>query len=177
MVTVVLCLQFIDYKNDKVFSLQLEPRLHRFWEGLYDLLLVYVDVDVSLIYERLKPEFYDVLEDIHGDRVGDLERGHRLLERFPILKNSPSLDFVGRCIDHFVRILHVAQMMEDLQARVAEVQPDGSNLDISGQRIAELVRHIHLEKEAIKNTDIELADEAKELRRLGERSGSWKIAA
>lgn len=166
--------EFIDQKSDEIAGIHFSSTLEAFRVALYDLLIMYSDISVTLIYGRLPKEFYFVLNDIHGDARGNEERGYKLFSRFPILRISPPEEFVERCIDHFVRILRVEQMEDDLGHLLEEAGVDDARYEWIIGKISELVRQLHVEREAVNQMDRELADEAKELRRLGETGVGWK---
>lgn len=47
-------------------------------------------------YDLLNPEFMETLDELHGREVGGAAWGHRLHERFPILRATPPEAFVER---------------------------------------------------------------------------------
>jgi DNA primase len=163
--------EFIDEKSDGVTTIHFSGQLEDFRQALYDLLVMYKDVDVALIYTRLKGDYYEVLQTVHGDRSGKLERGHRLFAKFPILKAAPPIDFVSRCLDHFVHILRIEQMADDLVRLTAEMTNEGQDSDALSDHVTHLVRDIQLQRETVNHTDQELADEAKEIRWMGQQGG------
>jgi DNA primase len=105
--------EFLEEKQDAILRLQFAPKLNEFWEALYRLLVLDQDLSVRKIYESLKPTFYELLQDIHGEQTGERPWGYRLFQRFPILDRDPSRDFVSRCIDHFGRIIHLHEIDDD----------------------------------------------------------------
>lgn len=108
---------FIEDKQDEILNLQFAPGLHEFWVALHRLLIEEGDLTVQSIYKSLKPGFYETLESIHGEEKKGRRWGYRLLQRFPILKRDPPRDFVSRCMDHFIAIVHLHQLNDDI-ARV-----------------------------------------------------------
>lgn len=157
---------FLDEKSEAIAKVTFEDRLEKFRHALFQLLIDFGSVDVGLIYTQLSPSYYDVLEDIHGEKTETRSRGHRLFERFPILRVDPPHEFVSDCIDHFVQVLHVDQMVEELARVEAEVQPEEQNFSEISARLTQLVRDIQLQREVVNNWDIKLAEDAKEIKRV-----------
>jgi DNA primase len=157
--------QFIDEKGDQIAGVHFDPRLEEFRRALYDLLVMHAEVSVELIYSRLKPGFYEVLQDVHGDKTDTQPRGHRLFQRLPILRIDPPEDFVADCIDHFAHILKIEQMADDLEQLRREAASDSLS-ETATLRLVELVKDIQLQRERINNRDVALAEEAQEIRRV-----------
>jgi DNA primase len=153
---------FLEEKEEGIAKVHFEIELQKFQRALYELLVDSKDISVELIYQRLSPTFYEVLEDIHGHQVSVLPRGHRLFARLPIIKIDPPMDFVSECIDHFANILLLAQLKEELENVIAGEDPLAS--DAIGERLTELVRYIQRQRDLINATDAALADRAKEMR-------------
>jgi DNA primase len=152
-------------------SLHLSEELEEFRTALYNLLFNSGQVDVELIYTEIGykfPRYYEVLQDIHGDRTDKLRRGHRLFMRFPILANGPPPDFVERCIDHFVHDLEIEQMISDLTRLKSQTISD-TNFEETTIRMSGLVRDIHKNIEQFNVTGSALAEEASEIKVLGRR--------
>jgi DNA primase len=149
---------FLEEKEENVAKVEFNAQLRKFHLALYELLVESKDISVERIYRRLSPTFYEVLEDIHGHQADDVPRGHNLFSRLPIIRIDPPLDFVSDCIDHFVNILVVEQMAQELENIIAGDDPLAS--EATGQRLTELVRYIHLQRDRINVTDAELAERA-----------------
>jgi DNA primase len=154
--------QFIEEKSEGVSRVHFETDLDVFWTTLYDLLVVYHEVSVQLIYDQMKPKFYDVLEEIHGHHDANKPRGYSLMKNFPIVKIDPPLDFISRCIDHFIRSLHVDQMAEEIDDLMNSPPADP---DVAAS-LLERVRDYQTQEERMKNEDIQLAEEAQQIRRV-----------
>jgi DNA primase len=127
---------------------------------------MYEEISVQLIYDKLNPDFYKVLEEIHGDHTKDKIRGYRLLQLFPILRIDPPLDFVSRCIDHFVHILMVETMADEIDKAMSAVDENSSEWVKESEALMQLIRDYHFQRELMNNTDMTLAEEAKEIRRV-----------
>src|SRR5262249_31571627 len=69
---------FLDEKADTITNVSFSPELEEFRVALYDLLIVHGDVSVRLIYNQLKPSFFKVLAEIHGEHSPTRPLGHRL---------------------------------------------------------------------------------------------------
>jgi DNA primase len=152
----------LEEKEEGISRVKFETELQKFQHALYELLVVSKDISVELIYQRLSPTFYDVLEDVHGHPAGKLLRGHKLFARLPIIKIDPPIEFVSDCIDHFANILIFEQLNEELENIIAGDDPLAS--EATGQRLTELVRYIQRQDEAIQVNDTALAERAKEMR-------------
>jgi len=152
---------FLDEKGDSLTKVELSSSLEDFRLALYDLLIMSADVSVQVIYSRLKPDFYEVLQDIHGERTADRPWGHRLFQRFPILNADPPHKFISECIDHFIQVLRVEQMEDEIE----QMLEDASISDDASTRLLTLIREFQLQSEVVKSTDILLAEEAKEIKR------------
>jgi DNA primase len=157
--------EFLEEKLDGMERLQFDGRLEYFRRALYDLLIVHKDVSVHLIYSSLKGDFYDVLNEIHGEQDRGRLWGHRLFELLPILRLDPPRDFVSRCIDHFIRVLQAEHIAQDIEELKMAIMKPGASDELSNQMIS-LVRDFHSEKEQIQSEDLALAELASEIRRV-----------
>lgn len=154
----------LDEKQDEVFRLQFAPELQTFWEALHQLLIDEEQLNVQLIYQRLGRSFYETLESIHGDEAEGRPRGYRLFRRFPILKKDPPRDFISRCMDHFIRIIHLHQMDDDIARVQFEAgQPGG---DAAMEQLVNLVNVRHETQAEIQAEGLVLAEEANLLTRI-----------
>jgi DNA primase len=154
--------ELLDEKSDSISKINFSPELEGFRQALYELLILGAELSVQMIYSRLKPDFYPILEDIHGERVGERPWGHRLFQRFPILRLDPPHEYVSSCINSFVDVLIVEQMNDNIK----ELEVLAASSDEASERLLELVRDFHLQLEVARNRENELADEAKEISRL-----------
>jgi DNA primase len=153
---------FVEEKEERIAKVNFEVELEKFHRALYELIVSSQEISVEIIYQRLDPTFYRVLEEIHGHQTKKLPRGHRLLTRFPIVKIDPPLDFVSECIDHFANILLVVDLDEEIEEIIASDDPLAS--EATGERLTTLVRHIQEQQERVNNKDAELAERAKDMR-------------
>jgi DNA primase len=165
----------VDEKSDEVSAVHFAPRFEEFRKALCDLLIMQNEVSVQIIYSHLKPAFYEVLEEVHGESTEHRRWGHRLLEMFPIVKADPPREFISECIDHFVHVLRVEQTAQDIEY-LRELCSVPSEADSATERLLELVRDIQLQRELIHNRDAFLAEEAMNIRRVWGPS-QWSMAA
>ncbi len=140
--------------------------LEDFKRELHRLAVDLDEMSVATCYGAIDSRFYDVLVDIHGDETpvegGRLPRGHRLRERFPILKFHPAPVFVEACFDAMLERLSLRTLSEDIEAEIAalSVEDDPG----AAERIIELTRERSRRREELVRLEQELAEEAKAIR-------------
>jgi DNA primase len=167
---------FLEEKQDAILRLQFAPKLNEFWEALYRLLVLDQDLSVRKIYESLKPAFYELLQDIHGEETGERPWGYRLFQRFPILDRDPPRDFISRCIDHFARIIHLHEIDDDIERVTLEAGSSGD--DAAMDRLLNLVRERQREDSEIEAEGAILAEEADMMPRVwASGRGGFQVAA
>jgi DNA primase len=154
----------LEEKQDQVLSLQFAPQLHEFWIALYQLLVEEEQLSVQIIYKKLKPNFYETLESIHGEEGKGRLRGYRLLQRFPTLRCDPSPDFISRCLDHFISVIHLEQIDDDVAHVEREAGRPGG--DAAMEQLVSLVRTRHETRAAVQAEGLALAEEANALARV-----------
>ncbi len=154
---------FLDEKMPELSNVEFAPEYDEFRTALYDLLIMNNEVSVLLIYDKLNPAFYDVLEEIHGHGVSGRSPGYRLTQRFPILRVDPPLEFISSCIAHFVQLLMVEQIRAEIT--VLKETPADERTELS-ERVLALIRDLHAREEAIQAMDLALAEQASEIKRL-----------
>jgi DNA primase len=170
----------LDHKAEQVAAIHFERRLEHFREALYNLLILQNEISVQFIYDQLGEEFFDVLNEVHGEKNerDNLRRGHKLYFRFPILKIDPPHDFVSRCIDHFCLLLETEQQAEYIESlkKAASTAIDDS---LAEMKIAEIMRDYQRQHEKVLADDLALAEEALAIRRvaLGPTPGFSMVAA
>jgi DNA primase len=157
---------FLDEKADVITQVTFSDELEEFRVALYDLLITHGEMSVSVVYKQLKPSFYEVLQEIHGEHSKTRALGHRLFERFPILKVDPPHEFISRCIDHFCRILRVDEMADEIERIKSAVSTPGNNIDEIALGLPDLMLDYHEQQQLLSNLDMALAEEAKEMRRV-----------
>lgn len=126
------------------------------------------DKSVAQFYSEMDQRFFFLMKEIHGEDEIEPDgrvvthRGHRLRERFPILRFHPPEDYVARCLWHFLDRIELKAMERDLDRAVAEVGPDADEtVEI---RILELSREVVRRREEFAHREQELAEEAKLIR-------------
>jgi DNA primase len=167
---------FLEEKQDQVTRLQFAPRLNEFCDALYRLLIVEQELSVRNIYASLKPTFYELLQDIHGEESGIRPWGYKLFLRFPILKRDPPRDFISRCIDHFGRIIHLHEIDDDIER--VKLEAGSSDDDVEMDQLVNLVRERQKEDSEIEAEAAVLAEEADAITRVwAPERGSFQVAA
>jgi DNA primase len=157
--------EYIDLKHEQVASIDFDPQLEAFRRGLYNLLIDHGEISVDLIYRELKADFYEVLEIVHGEGKGKVPCGYNLKLNFPIVEVFPPNNFIEDCIEHFVDIIHLGQLEHDLRYTASIMLEENLTEDRHSQ-IINLRREAHVIDERIKVRELQLADEAQELRRV-----------
>lgn len=165
---------FVDEKADVITSLRFSTRLEEFRKGLYDLLIMNGELSVQLIYKQLKPVFYEVLQDIHGEATPKQPLGHRLFLRFPLVKLDPPREFISRCIDHFANMLSIDELKEEID-QLSRL-PASEVTDESVTRIFLLMGEWQQRSQLADATDRALDDEARDMRRVWVASSGLLMA-
>ncbi|EAQ35030.1 DNA primase [Nitrobacter sp. Nb-311A] len=165
----------LEDKQDSVERLHFPEEFNGFLTSLFRLLVTDAKLSVADIWTKLKPEFYDTLQTVHGEAGDGKQRGHRLFERFPILSRDPPSDFVSGCLDHFIRILHWHELEDDIQrARLDAGEGDESAV----ARLLNLVREGHAEQEGISAEGVALSEWAEDIIRVwAPQGGTMRLAA
>jgi DNA primase len=167
---------FIDEKSDELSTLQFPPRLEQFCEALFALVLREADISVQVIYRQLKPSFYEVLQEIHGEATDRRPWGHKLFLMFPILKADPPREFIEQCINHFIHVLRVEQMAHDIEYWKEQISRSPDRADAALEKLLALIRDMQLQQEIIHHRDVALAEEAMNIRRIW-GPAEWGVAA
>ena len=107
--------ELLEDKQDSVLRLHFTEEFDRFLTSLFQLLVTEAKLSVADIWMKLTPEFYETLQNVHGEAGEGKPCGHRLFESFPILSRGPPLGFVSECTDHFIKILHLHEIEDDVQ--------------------------------------------------------------
>jgi DNA primase len=148
-----------------------------FKRELYRIAIDNLEHAVTSFYESIDPRFYFILDEVHGGEKTDGEgrvsfaRGHRLRERFPILRFHPPESYIETCLWHFLDRIELKQMEADLSREVADCTSDVD--ETVADRIVTLSREITRRKQEYHRREQELAEEAKLIRAAfgGERAG------
>ena len=153
---------FLESKEDRILALHFDPELEKFCGALYQLLIDYGSLEVHDIYRYLPEEFYRNLDDIHGFPSSEKRQGHSLFARFPVLDRGPLLDFVEGCIDHFISVIHLSEVKEDIKhAEIAAADSDEAM-----DRLVQLVRLREELRVEVYSVGIRLAEEAEAITRI-----------
>ncbi|MEZ5787842.1 MAG: DNA primase [Xanthobacteraceae bacterium] len=166
--------QLIEEKYESTLNVIFDEDLRIFYDALYMLLVRFESISVEIIYAQLPTEFYPTLDRLHGDKTESKVRGHQLIARFPVVRFDPPEAFISECIDHFIEIIMVDQMAEEIDRFHSDL--GRGNTDEKLEKLPEMVRNWQLSRERVNNQDVALAEEAKEIRRLG-RAAEYKVAA
>jgi DNA primase len=165
----------LEDKRDSVLRLQFPAELDRFLTQVLQLLLTEAKLSVSVIWDKLDGEFYETLQAVHGEAGDGKPRGHRLFERFPILGRDPPLDFVSGCLDHFIKVLHVHEIEDDIQRARSDA---GQGDEFAVARLLNLVRERHAEQESISAEGVALSEWAEDIIRIwAPQRGTMHLAA
>jgi len=186
-----LCVEFPDWAleaHERIVAITLrgssrggddEPFGHqRFAEGLINLITTEVVSSAREVYRRLDPGFSGALDYLHGRETPDKPMGHRLRERFPVMKLSPAPDFLERCFWHFLRMLELREM-QDRRDELVKRAPGAFDEDAEREVLA-LQGEILLLRERVHHEENELAEEAQTFRRPsgpGLEGPTWAVAA
>lgn len=167
--------QFLEEKEEAVLKLHFPLELDEFLTALFNLLITNAEVSVHTIWQKLTPEFYEVLQNVHGKEGEGKRMGYRLFRRFPIIERTPQLDFVERCMDYFIRYLHLHEIEDDIQRAQLEA---GQESEEAMTLLLNLVREKHSEEEVIAREGQALAEDAESITRLWSPGrGNMGIAA
>jgi DNA primase len=122
-----------------------------------------MEVKIATFYEKIKPEFFLMLaRDIHGDEdvTRGLRSGHKLRERFPLLRKHPPIEFIDGCFVLFLDKLEhrayegaVDEAMNDFQA-----DPNQANEDLLLRLVESEERHRRYIEEQERTLDEWAAD-------------------
>jgi DNA primase len=177
-----LCVEYPDIFESHVeaistaeYSLDIHKK---FCEELCRIVLEFDHVSVETFYKDIRQEFFFVLNEVHGGSVNEgappRPRGHKLRERFPILKCAPPTSFIEQCLLHFLEYLHIRAQEKEL-AELVKMAPEGWN-DGMELRVLTLQSDLLARRGAFSVRDTELADEAALIRRHfenAESQSSW----
>ncbi|MEO6947923.1 MAG: DNA primase [Nitrobacter sp.] len=167
--------ELLEDKQDSVERLHFPEDFDRFLTHLFQLLLTEPKLSVSKIWEEIDPEFYKTLQTVHGEAGEGKRRGHRLFESFAILGRDPPLDFVSGCTDHFMKVLHLHEIEDDIQRAKLEA---GQGEESAVARLLSLVRESHAEQENISTEGVALSEWAEDITRVwAPQRGTMHLAA
>jgi DNA primase len=152
-----------------------------FKRELYRIAIDNLERAVTSFYDSIDPRFYFILDEVHGGEKTDgdgrvtFARGHRLRERFPILRFHPPELYVETCLWHFLDRIELKQMEADLEREVADCTAEAAEAETVAERILQLSREIGRRRQEYQRREQELAEEAKAIRAAfgGGRAGGF----
>jgi DNA primase len=109
------------------------------------------------VYKMINPTFHEILDYLYGRDEGGKPRGHRLRERFPILRYHVDDEYVSQCFWHFLEMLILREMEDDFSTEMASL---GDHDDAASMRLVALRAAILEATERVLARDLELAEEA-----------------
>jgi DNA primase len=178
-----LCMRFpdlLDRNFERVSGLPLVNELHI---GVRDALCRIVDDLETAAIADLIASFDDPLRDVMHEMVletiGLQEQKqaefYALNHRFPLLKANPPEDFVEAAFLHFLDVLELNALEEELQSELnaADDQID----ELAWQRIQALTQDLTRRREECAREEGELAERAKKIRSNGDAGGASQVAA
>jgi DNA primase len=128
------------------------------------------------VYRRLDPIFSGALDFLHGRESPDKAMGHRLRERFPILKLNPAPDFLERCFWHFLERLELREREGELKG-LLDRPPREFDEDLL-QEAEHIQGGVMTLQKRIRTEENELAEEAQAFRSpSGGRPAMVRLAA
>lgn len=124
--------ELFDRHLERIREMNFSKEYEEFKVELQRIIQLPMDVKIASFYETIKPKFYRMLADeIHGEEKPEkgLRRGHKLFERFPLLKKHPPFDFVEGCLLLFLDRLQLRGYLADLEEAMRDFQrsPTPSN--------------------------------------------------
>jgi DNA primase len=121
----------------------------------------------------------DVMHEMVLETIGLQEQKqaefYALNHRFPLLKANPPEDFVEAAFLHFLDVLELNALEEELQSELnaADDQID----ELAWQRIQALTQDLTRRREECAREEGELAERAKKIRSNGDAGGASQVAA
>ena len=180
-----LCVEYPDLFEaacERIIALDfgLEPH-EAFKRELWRMATEVSALSVSSFYEGIDSRFFFLLKEVHGEEVLDeagrvvTARGERLRDRFKVLRFHPPAAWIETCFWHFLDRLELRHMERELEREASLVGPDAD--EAVEARILGLSRDIGRRREEFARREQELAEEAKEIRRLHALDPNAGIAA
>jgi DNA primase len=133
----------------------------RYEDFLQEIIRVHhedADLAVDHIYQLVRPDFAELLDEVHGRAAEGLACGHRLINRFAVLKADPPFDFIARSLVHFIEIFQLRSLedeIRDLTARYPDTDEEAFEQRLNGRRAEYLAL-----RERVRAEDNALAEEA-----------------
>ncbi len=124
-------------------------------------------LDPERLHEVIDPRFWPLLDNVHGRSSGGSVLGHRLFQRWPVLRTKPPEDFVAR----FLAVRLDRFLIRDLENEVAAMEEEyGGEDETAAQQIgdvhtARIAELIDL-REHVRHEETALAEEAENYKNL-----------
>lgn len=157
---------------ERLRSLHMASRYEEFRQALIDVILSSDDRLVATIYAKIDPNFYSVLEEVHGDEDKEkgLVRGHRFYDRCKVVRQINSDEFIAGYFELHVMLLELRAEETEVEDVVQDFGRDAT--EANWMRLQALKRQIDRRREQIHALEREL-DEL----RQAHRSKSDRAAA
>lgn len=166
-----LCVEFPDWALDaheRVVALTLrgtskgtddEPFAHqKFSDAFVALITTETISSAGDAYRRMDPGFFGALDYLHGRETPAKAMGHRLRERFPVMKLQPSSDYLERCFWHFLEMLELREL-QDKRDEVLKRAPEAFDEDAEREALA-LQEELMILRDVVLARENELSEEA-----------------
>jgi DNA primase len=152
---------------ERIMPLPLTGALDAFKTELYRVLVEFQPLAAVDFYKRIKPEFFLLLDLVHGEDAPEKgrQRGWRVRELLPILRYHPPAEFVARTLDLFIDLVelrHVEADRDEANARLAESMEPAAET-----RLFALLREAQTLADRIKAREAALDEEARGYRQAG----------
>jgi DNA primase len=165
-----LCVEYPDLFEEnveRIMPLPLTGALDAFKTELYRVLVEFQPLAAVDFYKRIKPEFFLLLDLVHGEDAPEKgrQRGWRVRELLPILRYHPPAEFVARTLEMFIDIVelrHVEAERDEANARLAESMEPAAET-----RLFALLREAQTLADRIRARETALDEEARGYRQAG----------
>lgn len=155
---------------------QMSGNFEIFKDELYKILEREENISPIVFYNKIKPEFYLLLDQVHGaeNKEKGLRLGHRLLARFPILKHHPPENFIERSLLMFIEKVQLKRATEELN-ELNEVF--GRDMTAENEtRVLACIRGIQERSDHIHREEVLLDELARTYRSYGGQPGHMAAA-
>ncbi|MBC2860557.1 DNA primase [Stappia sp. 28M-7] len=169
-----LCLKYpelLERHVERLSQAQFGDVLHaRFRDELCRIATELQDVPVSGFFETLDTRFFQILSEAldgpeeagGGGGRGLITRFHDLLQRLPILRHEPPVEFIEDLFCHYLDVLELRALEQDLEAELAAL---GDGLDEADwERIRAHSQDLARRREECARDEQEIAERGKVFR-------------
>lgn len=149
---------------ERVQDMQMSNNYERFKKELERIIGSTDEVAISTFYTKIDPSFFFMLRDVHGDDEPSkgLRRGHKLRQRFPLLKKHPPIEFVEGCLLLFVDKLEHRAYAAEMEKYIQEFQEKAD--EERERRLLDLIRSEESHRLSIEEQEIALDEWAANIR-------------